>query len=517
MSNIKERVKRTFQKSQAVKQAKMRQEFLPEALEIIEKPASPIGHFVILVTAGIVLFFGVWSFLGKMDVVVTARGKVITVSGVQTIQAPNTGIVEQICVQEGDYVSAGQDIIVVDSTANNIVLQNTEENLALRELENELLVEILEGNDISYMLSEETDIEKCQMIEYVLAIQKEYESQKSDLNSNVEQTLLQITLEKENYEQIQENIEFLTKQKESLSELIVYSNAEEKNSEKIALLIQYKQKKLADYQQLYELGAVSKDEVDQITVELEQLKKDCEMQQRLSIYEDYENGLRIKEVDNQLNTMQSNLSSQKTVVEMAEQKYEQAVQSVEILEAEYRTKLSSYIVENENMIKEQEVNHEIQTITAEQQKVVSPVDGIVKTMEINTEGGVLTAAQAVATIVPDGEQLIVEISIRNQDIGCIEIGQEVVIKLDAYNFQEYGKLEGTVVSISPDAILDKEKGWVYIAKVEICDAKFKENNSDVEIGVGMECITEVKVGERRIVDFFLEPLVKHLDGSLKVR
>lgn len=169
------------------------------------------------------------------------------------------------------------------------------------------------------------------------------------------------------------------------------------------------------------------------------------------------------------------------------------------------------------MIKEQEVNHEIQTITAEQQKVVSPVDGIVKTMEINTEGGVLTAAQAVATIVPDGEQLIVEIFIRNQDIGCIEIGQEVVIKLDAYNFQEYGKLEGTVVSISPDAILDKEKGWVYIAKVEICDAKFKENNSDVEIGVGMECITEVKVGERRIVDFFLEPLVKHLDGSLKVR
>lgn len=107
--------------------------------------------------------------------------------------------------------------------------------------------------------------------------------------------------------------------------------------------------------------------------------------------------------------------------------------------------------------------------------------------------------------------------ILNQDIGCIQTGQETAIKLDAYNFQDYGKLEGVMVSISPDAIWDEQKGWIYQGKVSINLDKFKQRNPGLEMTVGMEGTVEVKVDERRILDFFLEPIVEHFDGSLKVR
>ncbi len=174
-------------------------------------------------------------------------------------------------------------------------------------------------------------------------------------------------------------------------------------------------------------------------------------------------------------------------------------------------------MQNANAIKTHKSNQEIQRIGVEEQTLISPVNGVVRTLEINTIGGVVSATQTVATIVPDDSQMIVEIDIQNRDIGDIQIGQEVVIKLDTFDFQEYGKLEGVVVYISPDAVWSDTYGWIYKAKIAIDEGKFKQENPNVEIGVGMVCTAEVKVGERRIIDFFLEPLVEHFDGSLKIK
>ena len=91
------------------------------------------------------------------------------------------------------------------------------------------------------------------------------------------------------------------------------------------------------------------------------------------------------------------------------------------------------------------------------------------------------------------------------------------MKMDAFNFQEYGKLEGVIAFVSPDAIFEENKGWIYKVKIAIDDTVFAEKNPEIQIGVGMECTTEIKVGERKIIEFFMEPLVEHFDGSLEVR
>lgn len=188
-----------------------------------------------------------------------------------------------------------------------------------------------------------------------------------------------------------------------------------------------------------------------------------------------------------------------------------------VLKVEYEEKLSTLIRDNKNNISTQEANEKIQAVSVGEQVLVSPVDGVVKTLDVNTVGGVLTASQSVATIVPDGTQMLAEVEILNQDIGYVQAGQETAIKLDTYNFQDYGKLDGVIVSVSPDAIWNEQKGWVYKAKVSVDSEKFQQANSDIEVAVGMEGTAEVKVKERRIVEFFLEPLVEHFDGSLKVR
>jgi len=451
---MQDKIKAYLLKRQAQKQIKMRQEFLPEALEIVEKPTSPTGHLVILIVVVIVAFFVIWSVFGRMDEVVTARGRVFTISGVQEIQVVNSGVVKEICVAEGDLVTTGQPILIVDSSINEITLQNTTESLDLLQLETELLNRLLENEDLSAEVQGGENVEGKEVLDYVLAIQAEYQAQREELNMSIGQTQSQLTMEQQ-------------------------------NREKTELAIGYKEAEVADYQELYEAGAMTKADLTAAQLELEQLRKD--------------------------------LVIQESAISLSEQQQEQAVQSLASLEADYRANLSKLIVENEIQINDSQSNLEIQTINMEQQTLVSPVDGIVKTLEVNTTGGVLTTAQTVATVVPDGAQMIIEADILNKDVGSVQIGQTVAIKLDALNFQKFGKVEGVIVAISPDAVLDQQKGWVYKAKIAIDEDDFKERNPGMEIGIGMECTAEVKIGERRIIDSFLEPIVEHFDGSLKVQ
>lgn len=510
-SKIRERNK----KMQAIKQAKIRNEFLPEALEIVEKPVSPTGPLLLVIILCVVMFLGLWSVFGKMDEVVTARGIILTVSGVQEIQALNGGIIEEICVKEGEVITAGQAIVKIDSSINTINMLSIANSIELLEYENELLSKLMNDDLIGGEV--EGNSEKQKIYAHVVAMKKAHESQKAELESNVEQMLSQITIEKEALDKLKKNRDFLLSQRDTLYTALDNSKAQQYTAEKLGLEIKYKEKQLSDYKKLFEAGAVAKVDVEVIEIELEQLVKELQIQNSLVITEDYDNIIKKAEIENQIILAEKDYNSQKESTELAEEKYNQTLDSLQTLEADFQSDIASMIVQNQNSITTQRANQEIQKITIDEQTLISPVDGIIKTLEINTIGGVVASSQTVATVVPYDSQMIVEINVQNRDIGYIKNGQEVVIKLDTFDFQEYGKLEGTVVFISPDAIWDDTYGWIYKAKIAINEESFKQRNPYTEIGVGMQCTAEVKVDERRIIEFFLEPIVEHFDGSLKIR
>lgn len=128
----------------------------------------------------------------------------------------------------------------------------------------------------------------------------------------------------------------------------------------------------------------------------------------------------------------------------------------------------------------------------------------------------MNAGQQLAQIVPEKVPLYVDAALDNQDIGFVKPGQHVVVKVVTYLSQRYGYLEGTVENISPDAIQDDKKGLIYKAKIKLNDDKSSRQNQ-LKLLPGMSVSAEITTGQRRIIEFFLDPLMTKADESLKVR
>jgi membrane-fusion protein len=118
--------------------------------------------------------------------------------------------------------------------------------------------------------------------------------------------------------------------------------------------------------------------------------------------------------------------------------------------------------------------------------------------------------------VPEKVPLYVDAALDNQDVGFVKPGQRVVVKVATYPFQRYGYLEGIVENISPDAIQDDKKGLIYKAKIKLNDDKSSKQNQ-LKLLPGMNISAEITTGQRRIIEFFLDPLMTKADESLKVR
>jgi hemolysin D len=152
-----------------------------------------------------------------------------------------------------------------------------------------------------------------------------------------------------------------------------------------------------------------------------------------------------------------------------------------------------------------------------QTRLTAPVDGVVQQLAIHTVGGVVTPAQALMVIVPQGQQLEAQAILENKDIGFVSAGQVAAVKVETFNYTKYGLLEGQVRNVSLDAIPDEKLGLVYQAKVKIKQNKMNIDGRWVNLAPGMAVSVEVKTGQRRIIEYFLSPLLTHISESARER
>jgi adhesin transport system membrane fusion protein len=141
----------------------------------------------------------------------------------------------------------------------------------------------------------------------------------------------------------------------------------------------------------------------------------------------------------------------------------------------------------------------------------SPLRGVVKQVRIGTTGGVVAPGAPVLEIVPLGDKVLVEARIRPADIGFVQVGQAVEVKLSAYDYVSYGGLKGTVASISPDALTDGDKSggetW-YRALVRADAPVLQAGERSLPLIPGMTGSVEIRTGQRSVLDFLLLPMVK---------
>jgi hemolysin D len=105
----------------------------------------------------------------------------------------------------------------------------------------------------------------------------------------------------------------------------------------------------------------------------------------------------------------------------------------------------------------------------------------------------------------------------NQDIGFIKLDQEAKIKIDTFTFQKYGFIKANIEYISKDAIEDENLGLIYEVVVKPKQNFLDTSSGKVYLQSGMSVTTEIKVGKRKVIEFFIYPIVRYLDEGLSVR
>ncbi|MAI19588.1 MAG: secretion protein HlyD [Marinovum sp.] len=152
----------------------------------------------------------------------------------------------------------------------------------------------------------------------------------------------------------------------------------------------------------------------------------------------------------------------------------------------------------------------------ERTSVRSPVNGVINRINYTTADAYINTGEVLLEIVPTGSALIVETQISPKDIADLAIGQDVKISLTAYDPSKFGRIDGTVSSISADAIANQQTGeQYYLVDVSMLGTLYEDNGSEVVILPGMVASIDVLSGKRTILDYFWQPISKTRDTAFR--
>jgi HlyD family secretion protein len=158
----------------------------------------------------------------------------------------------------------------------------------------------------------------------------------------------------------------------------------------------------------------------------------------------------------------------------------------------------------------------------------APQDGVIKDVATYTVGAVVNAGTVLMSLVPVDEELVAEVMIRNEDVGFVEVGQSVKVKLATFPFQKYGMVEGTVLRISADAADQrpeddaspagtKQNVSPYKAIVKLRQQVLSHGDFTRPLAPGMQVVAEVRQGQRTVLEYLLSPVQKRVQEAARER
>ncbi|KZL23843.1 HlyD family type I secretion periplasmic adaptor subunit [Pseudovibrio sp. Ad37] len=431
-------------------------EFLPAALEVLEHPPSPIGRVIVFVLCAFFLLAVIWSWWGTVDIVVVAEGQTIPAGKVKNIQPLETGVVRAIHVKDGQKVVAGDLLLELDPTETSANLESLQFELAQSRAEAAIGLAMLSDEPLE-----------------VLVLPEELSSELAE-NSH---TLLQDSLD-----QLRSSLKAIKSDIERNKATLRATDIEEIKLEQTLPLIR---ERLEAQQGLLAKGITQKPLVMQLQQELYEM---------LALRDGLE--------ETRAQASASIASLQARHVETI---------------ASYRTAAAERRQAALNKIAALEQSLRKETQRQKYRKLRAPVSGYVDKLSVNTIGAVVETGNLLLSIVPSEVPLEIEAIILNKDIGFIEVGQNAEIKLEAFPFTRYGVLQGKVSRISNDVLLHEQLGPIYKARVALKSQHITVAGKNIPLVPGMTASAEVKTGKRRIIEFFLSPLLRYKDEAIRER
>lgn len=428
-------------------------EFLASILEVTETPPSPVGRMVLWTIIAFLIVGMVWLFVGEVDEVAVARGKIVPSGSVKTVQSSNKGIIKDILVEEGQAVKKGDVLVVLDTTKTQADVDALKKQVAFYSMTVDRLQ--AEMNDAPFVVTESELLDP-----------KDISAQKSLYSSR------RIKLESD---------------KTRLNAVIAQQQASiasgRATQEKYNALLAVAREKEAKLNELYRSDAVSYFQL----LEARQTRVDYQKSSEAMVEEILKAEAQLAEANTQLANV-INTYKQETMTQLVEAKRQ----------------LDAY---KEELRKANQTN--------EQSTIVATDSGEVDGLNVYTIGGVVAEGQTLMNIVPEGAKMEVEAYVDNKDIGFVRVGQEAEVKVDTFNFQKFGMLNAEVTDISADATEDQrdaEKDKKYRVTLSL-----ENDTSGLDLTPGMNVTSEIKIKKKRIVDFFLDPFRQYMDEALRER
>ena len=400
-----------------------------------------------------ILVFGLggWAATGTFVGAVIATGSVAIDSNVKKVQHPTGGVVGQLYVHDGDHVTAGQLLIRLDETASRADLEIVRKALDGLYARKARLVAELDGADAVAVPPALADTRDDPDVKDAL------ESERKLFEARRKARLGQQDQLKQRIGQLDEQVAGLNAQKQG-------------NDKEVALIEQ----ELEGTRDLW--------------------KKNLVPLNRLTTLEREE--ARLQGQGGQL------IASAAATKDKIAETHLQILQ----IDQDFASDVAKDLRETDSKIGEYVERKVAAEDRVKRTDIRAPQDGIVFQSTANTIGGVITAGDPIMLIVPESDQLTVEVKIDPKDIEQIRLGQPAVLRFSAFNLRTTPEVNGTVSRIGADASTDQRTGQSYYLVRIAMRADAVGNLGELKLTPGMPVEAFIQTGERTLLSYLVKPL-----------
>jgi len=433
--------------------------FLPAALSLQETPVHPAPRRLAYAIMALFIIALLWAIFGKIDIVAVAQGRIVVSERTKLVQPLERSIVKRVLVKDGDQVQAGQPLVELDPTMANADKASVDEQVKVAQ------ADALRARAILAAMKTGTQPKASFPANWSAA-----DAASGQAQLNAEWSDINAKLAKLNSETSRRQAEISTAR-----EVIA----------KLDATVPLARQREKDVSELAKDGYMPSHAGQDKTRERIELERDLATQRA-----------RLMEAQAALSESESARAA---------------------FLAEVKRTLSDR--EAQADFKHQQASQDQAKATQREKLTVlkAPVSGTVQQLAVYTAGGVVTEAQTLMVIVPDGAQVTAEVTMENKDVGFVSAGQAAEIKLETFPFTRYGTVPATVSRVSADAVNDEKRGALFPATLTLKAAQIDVDGKLIRLSPGMNLTAEIKTGQRRVIEFLLSPIQRAGNESLRER
>lgn len=433
-------------------------------------PVSPTIHLTARLFISLFILAILGSYLAKIEIVARGEGRIVPLRRVQVVQPQTDGKITAMYVAEGQSVSRGDLLLTMDTTAAESEVKRTEAEIE-RQLQDKIVaLSIIEPLSIGVQRSGE-------FVEIGKAALHKQRMISHDLNEGTEALVVAVL------SALDDQVAQINAQ---LDRIVSAERAQLARIEKARTASEILHSRFVPTEALRNRGSISNYEY------LDQLR--------------------------QLKTAESDvLIAERELRELAAEAAVMAHQRASAISSAlslYRKQLNAAEIALSGLMADLKTAQERLKNTS----LRAPESGRIENLSVFTLGGYVEAGSALMSIVPSDGEIEVEAFFDNRDIGFLAADQRAFVKLDAFPAERFGLVRGNVASVGADAREQSNpRRWVYAVRIKLEQTNIEIVGSKIDFVSGMTATVDVVTGQRRLLSYFFEPILKTMHDSFGER